>query len=181
MAEALFADHYKPNVKRKVFITLSDSTPEKESEAKRQALEPPSFDSQEWNDAFEPGQNDGATGEAEELARAELADHDAPLKKALDESLKDNDAELTDQDGTTDSDRLRDLIKAALANDKVTVQVQALKAEGAPPAMILLPEQMRRLNDMGALLEQRLFGKSIVAIQYENTRLRLSLFEIAGH
>lgn len=76
----------------------------------------------------------------------------------LDESLKDNDAELTDQDGTTESDRLRDLIKAALANDKVTVQVQALKAEGAPPAMILLPEQMRRLNDMGALMEQRLPG-----------------------
>ena len=47
---------------------------------------------------------------------------------------------------------------AALANDKVTVQVQALKADGAPPAMILLPEQMRRLNDMGALMEQRLPG-----------------------
>ena len=76
----------------------------------------------------------------------------------LDESLKDNDAELTDQDGTTESDRLRDLIKAALANDKVTVEVQALKADGAPPAMILLPEQMRRLNDMSALMEQRLPG-----------------------
>ena len=76
----------------------------------------------------------------------------------LDESLKDNDAELTDQDGTTESDRLRDLIKEALDNDKVTVQVQSLKAEGAPPAMILLPEQMRRLNDMGALMEQRLPG-----------------------
>ena len=58
----------------------------------------------------------------------------------LDDSLKDTDAEITDQDGTTESDRLRDLIKTALANDKVTVQVQALKAEGAPPAMILLPE-----------------------------------------
>ena len=77
----------------------------------------------------------------------------------LDESLKDNDAELTDQDGTTESDRLRDSDQSeALANDKVTVQVQALKAEGAPPAMILLPEQMRRLNDMGALMEQRLPG-----------------------
>ena len=42
--------------------------------------------------------------------------------------------------------------------DRVTVQVQALKAEGAPPAMILLPEQMRRLNDMGALMEHRLPG-----------------------
>ena len=76
----------------------------------------------------------------------------------LDESLKENDAELTDQDGTTESDRLRTLIKDALNNDKVTIQVQALKGDGAPPAMILLPEQMRRLNDMGALMEQRLPG-----------------------
>merc|ERR1711903_32904 len=53
---------------------------------------------------------------------------------------------------------LRSLIKDALNNEKVTVQVQALKAEGAPPAMILLPEQMRRMNDMGALMDQRLPG-----------------------
>ena len=76
----------------------------------------------------------------------------------LDESLQENDAEIADQDGTTESERLRTLIKDALANDKVSVQVQALKADGAPPAMILLPEQMRRLNDMGALMEQRLPG-----------------------
>ena len=76
----------------------------------------------------------------------------------LDESLRENDAELADQDGTTESDRLRDLIKDALGNDKVTIQVQALKGDAAPPAMILLPEQMRRLNDMGALMEQRLPG-----------------------
>ena len=76
----------------------------------------------------------------------------------LDESLKDDDSELADQDGNTQSESLRSLIKDALANDKITVQVQALKSEGAPPAMILLPEQMRRLNDMGALMEQRLPG-----------------------
>ena len=76
----------------------------------------------------------------------------------LDESLKDDDSELADQDGNTQSESLRTLIKEALANDKVTIQVQALKNEGAPPAMILLPEQMRRLNDMGALMEQRLPG-----------------------
>ena len=76
----------------------------------------------------------------------------------LDESLKDDDSELADQDGNTQSETLRTLIKEALANDKVTIQVQALKSEGAPPAMILLPEQMRRLNDIGALMEQRLPG-----------------------
>ena len=76
----------------------------------------------------------------------------------LDDSLKDEQNELADQDGNTQSETLRSLIKDALANDKVTVQVQALKTDSAPPAMILLPEQMRRLSDMGALMEQRLPG-----------------------
>ena len=76
----------------------------------------------------------------------------------LDDSLKDEQSELADQDGNTQSETLRTLIKDALANDKVTIQVQALKTDSAPPAMILLPEQMRRLNDMGALMEQRLPG-----------------------
>ncbi|BEV36202.1 molecular chaperone HtpG [Synechococcus sp. M16CYN] len=76
----------------------------------------------------------------------------------LDESLKENESELAYQNGKTDSESLRTLIKDALNNDKVTVQVQSLKADAAPPTMILLPEQMRRINDMGALMEQRLPG-----------------------
>jgi molecular chaperone HtpG len=40
----------------------------------------------------------------------------------------------------------------------VTIQVQQLKGDQAPAALILLPEQMRRINDMGALMEQRLPG-----------------------
>ena len=76
----------------------------------------------------------------------------------LDDSFQDDQTELSDQDGTTQSETLRALLKDALANDKVTIQVQSLKADNAPPTMILLPEQMRRLNDMGALMEQRLPG-----------------------
>tara|TARA_B100002052_G_scaffold138554_1_gene127005 strand:+ start:371 stop:2272 length:1902 start_codon:yes stop_codon:yes gene_type:complete len=76
----------------------------------------------------------------------------------LDDSFKDEQTELADQDGATQSETLRSLLKDSLANDKITIQVQALKADNAPPAMILLPEQMRRLNDMGALMEQRLPG-----------------------
>ena len=76
----------------------------------------------------------------------------------LDDSFKDEPTELADQDGETQSETLRTLVKSALSNDKVTIQVQSLKADNAPPAMILLPEQMRRLNDMGALMEQRLPG-----------------------
>ncbi len=76
----------------------------------------------------------------------------------LDESLKDDKPELTDQDGETKSENLRTLIKEALNNEKVTIQVQALKGDQAPPAIILLPEQMRRINDIGALMEQRFPG-----------------------
>jgi len=76
----------------------------------------------------------------------------------LDDSLQDKETELSDAEGKDSSEKLRDLFKAALANDKVTIQVQALKGENAPAALILLPEQMRRMNDMGALMEQRLPG-----------------------
>jgi molecular chaperone HtpG len=76
----------------------------------------------------------------------------------LDDSLQDKDNELCDADGKDSSEKLRELFKTALANDKVTIQVQALKGDQAPAALILLPEQMRRINDMGALMEQRLPG-----------------------
>ncbi len=74
----------------------------------------------------------------------------------LDDSLQEKDSELADADGKDASEKVRELFKHALANDKITIQVQALKGENAPAALILLPEQMRRINDMGALMEQRL-------------------------
>ena len=76
----------------------------------------------------------------------------------LDDSLQEKDTELSDADGKDSSEKVRDLFKTALANDKVTIQVQALKGDQSPAALILLPEQMRRINDMGALMEQRLPG-----------------------
>ncbi len=76
----------------------------------------------------------------------------------IDESLKEDKSELTDKDGETKSENLRNLIKEALNNEKVTIQVQSLKNTDAPPAIILLPEQMRRINDIGALMDQRLPG-----------------------
>jgi molecular chaperone HtpG len=77
----------------------------------------------------------------------------------LDASLHDEESkDLADAEGKDSGEKLRDLFREALANDKVTLQVQALKGEQAPAALILLPEQMRRINDMGALMEQRLPG-----------------------
>jgi len=76
----------------------------------------------------------------------------------LDSSLQESESTLSDAEGKDSSEGLRDLFRQALADDKVTVQVQALKGESTPAALILLPEQMRRINDMGALMEQRLPG-----------------------
>ena len=76
----------------------------------------------------------------------------------LDADLHEDTPELSDADGKDAGDKLREIFRGALGNDKVTIQVQALKGDHAPAALILLPEQMRRLNDMGALMEQRLPG-----------------------
>ncbi|MCP9859305.1 MULTISPECIES: molecular chaperone HtpG [unclassified Cyanobium] len=76
----------------------------------------------------------------------------------LDASLHEPESELADAEGKDSGEKLRDLFRAALDNNKITIQVQSLKGDGSPAALILLPEQMRRLNDMGALMEQRLPG-----------------------
>ncbi len=76
----------------------------------------------------------------------------------LSESINEDKSEITGLDGESKSESIKSLIKKAINNDKVTVQVQSLKGDEAPPAIILLPEQMRRINDMGALMEQRLPG-----------------------
>jgi len=76
----------------------------------------------------------------------------------LDSTLQEQEAELAGTDGSHPREDLRRLFKTSLANDKITIQVQTLKGDDAPAAMILLPEQMRRLNDKGALMDQRLPG-----------------------
>ena len=76
----------------------------------------------------------------------------------LDDSLQEQESELADADGKDASEKLRELFKKALGNDKVTLQVQALKGDDAPAALILLPEQMRRFNDLDALMQQKLPG-----------------------
>ncbi len=91
----------------------------------------------------------------------------------LDASLQEQDSGLSDAEGKDSSESLRDLFKTSLANDKVTVQVQALKGDNAPAALILLPEQMRRMNDMGAMMEQRLPGLPEHHVLLVNRRHRL--------
>ncbi len=76
----------------------------------------------------------------------------------LSNTIKESTSEIKDIDGKSSSEEIRDVIKKALDNEKITIQVQGLLGDDSPAGMILLPEQMRRINDMGALMEQRLPG-----------------------
>ncbi len=74
----------------------------------------------------------------------------------INEDLNKENTEIVDKDGKSSSEILKEIIVKAINNEKVTVKVQSLNSENSPPAMIILPEQMRRINDMGAYMEQRI-------------------------
>lgn len=78
----------------------------------------------------------------------------------IDETLIDQDKsdEIVDPNtNKTRGDQIKELFEAALNRPKLNIKTQALKSdspEGAPPAMVLLPEALRRLREMNALLSQ---------------------------
>ncbi|MEN9223413.1 MAG: molecular chaperone HtpG, partial [Thermostichus sp. BF3_bins_97] len=75
----------------------------------------------------------------------------------LDETLLDKDkaAEIVDPvTNKTRSEKLVDLFKQALGKDKLQVKAEALKSESVP-AMILLPEALRRLQELNAMMQQK--------------------------
>ncbi|MGB3514682.1 MAG: molecular chaperone HtpG [Microcoleaceae cyanobacterium] len=78
----------------------------------------------------------------------------------LDETLIDKEDKSEIVDPTTNktrSEQIKELFEKALNKPKVNVKAQALKSDDnktTPPAMVLLPEAMRRLRDMTALLQQ---------------------------
>ena len=76
----------------------------------------------------------------------------------INDELEKDSPEIVDKDGKSHTDNIKEIITKALNNEKVTVKVQSLKNNNAPPALILLPEQMRRINDMGAYMEQKIPG-----------------------
>ncbi len=78
----------------------------------------------------------------------------------LDDRLidKDGGAELIDpKTNKTRSERLKELFQRALGDSTLTLRTEALKTENletAPPALLLLPENTRRLQEMAALLQK---------------------------
>ncbi|MGF1491842.1 MAG: molecular chaperone HtpG [Microcoleaceae cyanobacterium] len=68
---------------------------------------------------------------------------------------KDNEGELVDPTtNKTRSQQLKELFENALNKPRVNVRAESLKSENTPPAMVLLPEAMRRIQDMTALMGQ---------------------------
>jgi molecular chaperone HtpG len=80
----------------------------------------------------------------------------------LDDTLIDKDQSNEIVDPTTNktrSEQIKDLFDQALGKPKVTIRTEALKtdnAEAAPPAIVLLPEALRRMQEMNALIMQQM-------------------------
>jgi molecular chaperone HtpG len=79
----------------------------------------------------------------------------------LDDTLidKDKTAEIVDpKTNQTRSEQVKELFQKALNLPKVTIRTEALKSDdpqGTPPAIVLLPEHLRRLQELNALMQQQ--------------------------
>lgn len=82
---------------------------------------------------------------------------DAELDRSLVE--QDKASEIVDpKTNKTRTETIKELFEKALNKPKLTIRTEALKSDGpqgTPPAMVLLPEFLRRLREMNALLQQQ--------------------------
>ncbi|WP_013324613.1 molecular chaperone HtpG [Gloeothece verrucosa] len=79
----------------------------------------------------------------------------------LDSTLlqQDKASEIVDPaTNKTRSEQIKEIFEKALNNPKINLKTEALKSDdpqGTPPAIVLLPEAMRRLREMTALYQQQ--------------------------
>lgn len=79
----------------------------------------------------------------------------------LDNTLLDKDkaGEIVDpKTNKTKGEAIKEIFEKALNKPKVNIRTEALKSDdpqGTPPAMVLLPEILRRLREMNALMQQQ--------------------------
>ena len=79
----------------------------------------------------------------------------------LDKTLFDQDkaGEIVDpKTNKTRSELVKELFETALNKPKLNIRTEALKSDdpqGTPPAMVLLPEVLRRLQEMNAFMQQQ--------------------------
>jgi molecular chaperone HtpG len=82
----------------------------------------------------------------------------------LDTNLVEEDKaqEIVDpKTNKTRNELIKELFEKAIAQPRVNVKTQAIKSDdpqNTPPAMVLLPEAMRRLQEMTALMQERMMG-----------------------
>ncbi|MBE8990968.1 molecular chaperone HtpG [Nostoc sp. LEGE 12450] len=78
----------------------------------------------------------------------------------LDNTLleQDKDKEIVDpKTNKTRSETIKELFEKSLNKPKLNIRTEALKSDdpqGTPPAMVLLPEILRRLREMNAMMQQ---------------------------
>ncbi|MGA7934342.1 MAG: molecular chaperone HtpG, partial [Kovacikia sp.] len=72
---------------------------------------------------------------------------------------KNKEAEIVDpKTNQTRSEQIKELFQKALNKPKLTIRTESLKSENqqdTPPAIVLLPEHLRRMQEMNALLQQQ--------------------------
>nr|WP_071592904.1 molecular chaperone HtpG [Pleurocapsa sp. PCC 7319] len=85
----------------------------------------------------------------------------ARVDSELDETLVEEDKAQEIVDPTTNKTRneiIKELFEKAINKPRVNIKTQAIKSEdpqGTPPAMVLLPEAMRRMQEMAALMQEK--------------------------
>jgi molecular chaperone HtpG len=88
----------------------------------------------------------------------------ARVDSELDDTLVENDKAQEIVDPTTNKTRseiLKELFEKALNKPRVNIKTQAIKSDNpqdTPPAMVLLPEAMRRMQEMAALMQERVMA-----------------------
>lgn len=82
---------------------------------------------------------------------------DSELDKTL--IQEDKASEIVDpKTNKTRSEQIKELFEKALNKPKLNIKTEALKSDnpqGTPPAMVLLPEALRRIREMTALMQQQ--------------------------
>ncbi|PZO59940.1 MAG: molecular chaperone HtpG [Phormidesmis priestleyi] len=78
----------------------------------------------------------------------------------LDNTLIDSDQENEIVDATTNktrSEQIKEVFEKALNRPSIKIRTEALKSadNSAPPAMVLVPEEVRRMQEMSAFLQQQ--------------------------
>lgn len=84
----------------------------------------------------------------------------ARVDSELDESLVEEDKASEIVDPTTNKTRadvIKEVFETAIAQSTVEIKTQSIKSgdsQSAPPAMVLVPEAMRRMQEMTAMMQQ---------------------------